>query len=65
MRTFEDVITEFQDFAWNGASVIYIYVFFFWKPKYSNGVPLMLVFVTGIRGRDLATQHMGTSAAVY
>jgi len=24
MRTFEDVITEFQDYAWNGARVIFI-----------------------------------------
>jgi hypothetical protein len=28
---------------------------FYWEPKCNSGVPLMLVFVTGVRGRNLAT----------
>ena len=38
---------------------------YFFKPKYNNGVPLMLVFVTGVHGCNPASQHIGTSATVY
>jgi hypothetical protein len=38
---------------------------FYSKSKYKSGVPVMLVLVTGVRGCNLARQHVDTDPWQY